>query len=321
MECCLQVSACTPNWQSSLAEELSLVSNPVLPLARDPGSQFRKESAKLLSQLSQLSFQELEDITLSLDVAPAKPPPPRPAPPGRPPPPPKRPSAPPRPGPPPSRPEPPKTKPTCELQSSVPAPPQKPNDPEHESKAASEVTKTGGGFSDLFSAPPDPFIAMDIPISLSEDSLVSFAASGEATPAPTKPPLPTEGSIEYPINYEPRLSTDSGSCKITTPESPPASASPTSQESPQHKKLPPAAVKRNISNSSSTETESGTSTPTNKERPGPPQVPSRPPPRDCQGGPPTGPPPGPPPAGPPPGPPPRLPSRPAAGPPPPVPRR
>ena len=53
----------------------------MLPLARDKGSQFKKDSAKLLSQLSQLSFKELEDISLNLDVAPAKPPPPRPAPP------------------------------------------------------------------------------------------------------------------------------------------------------------------------------------------------------------------------------------------------
>ena len=303
-----QVSTCTLDWQASLAEELATVHNPVLPLTKVIGSQFKKDSAKLLSQLSQLSFKELEDISLNLDVAPAKPPPPRPAPPGRPPAPPGRPSAPPRPGPPPSRPEPPKPKPQCLEENDAPLPSDKPN--QGEPQPTAEVPKTGGGFSDLFSAPPDPDIASDIPISLSIESLVSFTASGEATPAPTKPPLPIGGSIdvEYPINYEPHLS-------------PPPSESPTSPESPEHKKLAPVVLRRNISNNSSTETESGNSTPTNKERAEPPSVPSRLPPRELTDGPPSGPPPGPPPAGPPHSPPPRVPSRPAGGPPPQIPRR
>ena len=63
-----------------------------------------------------------------------------------------------------------------------------------------KVVKTAAGFSDLFSAPSDPDIAMDIPISLSSESLMSVGAvtSGEATPAPTKPPLPKALSLEYP---------------------------------------------------------------------------------------------------------------------------
>ena len=48
-----------PNWSESLTQELRLVANPVLPLARAQPV-FRKESRVLLSQLSQLSFQELE---------------------------------------------------------------------------------------------------------------------------------------------------------------------------------------------------------------------------------------------------------------------
>ena len=64
------IESCTRDWRSSLATELALVSNPVLPLAPPPGSQFKKDSAKLLSQLSQLSFEELSDIPLSLDLAP-----------------------------------------------------------------------------------------------------------------------------------------------------------------------------------------------------------------------------------------------------------
>ena len=47
------------NWSESLTQELRLVANPVLPLARAQPV-FRKESRVLLSQLSQLSFQELE---------------------------------------------------------------------------------------------------------------------------------------------------------------------------------------------------------------------------------------------------------------------
>ena len=75
------------------------------------------------------------------------------------------------------------------------------------------------GFSDLFCAPPDPDLEADIPISLSSGSLVSMLASGEATPAPTKPPLPHPGSrnasitsLEYPEGYDPL--TDSGKCWV-----------------------------------------------------------------------------------------------------------
>merc|ERR1711881_519651 len=106
---------------------------------------FRRESAKLLTQLSQLSFKELEDISLNLDVAPAKPPPPRPAPPGRPPPPSSKPpppsgkpsAPPPRPGPPPARPEPPKPKPPNDEENDLPHLKQNPPVP----KSTSETSK------------------------------------------------------------------------------------------------------------------------------------------------------------------------------------
>ena len=39
-----QVSTCTPDWQASLAEEIATVHNPVLPLAKDTGPQFKKDS-------------------------------------------------------------------------------------------------------------------------------------------------------------------------------------------------------------------------------------------------------------------------------------
>ena len=79
--------------------------------------------------------------------------------------------------------------------------PRKPSDP---------APIKAAGFSDLFCAPVDSDLETDIPISLSSGSLVSLAASGEATPAPTRPPLPLAGSLEYPDGYDPL--TDSGKC-------------------------------------------------------------------------------------------------------------
>ena len=330
------IESCTQDWRASLATELALVSNPVLPLAPPPGSQFKKDSAKLLSQLSQLSFEELTDITLSLDVAPSKPPPPRPAaPPCRPPPPsrpakpaedppkpteptepparpPARPGPPPRPKPPPARPAPPVEKPPSPITEQEPPPPPAPA-PSAASQEAPEVGKSGGGFSDLFSAPPDPDLATDIPLSLSSDSLAT--ASGEATPAPTKPPLPpvdltAEAEAEPGVDLAPRRSLDGDSSLPSLPRaaSPLASSDRSSSET-----------------DTDSESESGDSTPTNEDREtrhhqapaptSPPKLPTRPtPPSRPLPGPPPGPP-----ARPPPGTPPRIPGRPGA--PPPVPRR
>lgn len=311
-----QVTAPCPAWREMLKQELQLVDNPDLPLVDLNGapSAFKKESAKLMSQLSRLSFEELEGMTLSSEVTtvtqPAKPPPPRPsAPPSRPM------APPPRPAPPPPRPDP----------------------PQQLAKAAEVPKAKPAGFSDLFCAPPDPDIATDIPISLSSGSLVT--ASGEATPAPTRPPLPVAGSLDYPDDYDPLA--ESANCWISgTDQVIPGQSPATSPHSPSPP--PPPLRPRSPSSSSSSSEEgaadksSGRSTPTNSEdvtvagsrsqpaRPLPP-LPSRPP---------GGPPPGlPPPAGPPPlapqpigrppvGPPPALPGRPAAGRlPPPVPRR
>ena len=297
------ITSCTSDWKQSLASELAMVSNPVLPLAPPPGQQFKKESAKLLSQLSQLSFEELKEVTLNLDVAPVKPPPPsrpaappcRPPPPSKPPPPttapvnedkttPESPAKPAKPSGPPPRPKPPPARP--------PPPPAiaaKPSSPEPPAPAALSsppapaAVKSGGGFSDLFSAPPDPDLDSDIPLSLSSDSLAT-AGSGEATPAPTKPPLPA---------------VDSETLESEMSEAP-VSKSPVEEESD--------SDSSDSDNSDSDSEESGASTPTNDERQAPPPPPSRP---------------APPPSSrpPPPGPPPRVPGRPAGGPPPPVPKR
>ena len=113
-------------------------------------------------------------------------------------------------------------------QKDVTAAPKKSSDsPVMESGKKIEQSKPGesnkepvkaAGFSDLFCAPPDPDLEADIPISLSSGSLVMLA-SGEATPAPTKPPLPHPGSrnasiasLEYPEGYDPL--TDSGKCWV-----------------------------------------------------------------------------------------------------------
>ena len=295
------ITSCTSDWRQSLASELAMVSNPVLPLAPPPGQQFKKESAKLLSQLSQLSFEELKEVTLNLDVAPVKPPPPsrpaappcRPPPPSKPPPPttiapvnedkttPESPAKPAKPSGPPPRPKPPPARPPP-----PPAPAAKPSSPEPPAPAAPSsppaAVKSGGGFSDLFSAPPDPDLDSDIPLSLSSDSLAT-AGSGEATPAPTKPPLPA---------------VDSETQESEVSEAP-VSKSPVEEESD--------SDSSDSDNSDSDSEESGASTPTNDERQAPPP-PSRP---------------APPPSSrpPPPGPPPRVPGRPAGGPPAPVPKR
>ena len=316
------ISACTDDWKASLAQELALVSNPVLPLAPPPGSQFKKESAKLLTQLSKLSFEELKEVTLNLDVAPAKPPPPsRPAaPPSRPPPPATRPplpkqeesmenkpppkpaGPPPRPKPPPARPPPPPAKPP----SPAPEPEKEPAPAQVKTGEEQPVTKSGGGFSDLFSAPPDPDLATDIPLSLSSDSLAT-AGSGEATPAPTKPPLPLATDSDTP-DLDRRGSVDSG-------HSVPAPLTSQPQEVTYKAAAPPAAQPSEDSESETSDDseeesdsdQSGASTPTNQADKPPPAPPSRPAP------PPTSRPP-------PPGPPPRVPGRPGGGPPP-VPRR
>jgi len=356
-----QITAPCPEWREMLDKELELVDTPPLPLtsSHQPATSFRRQSAKLMSQLSQLSFEELEGIVLSPSTGPPpKPPPPRPAPPpartasqeaagngvqeaGAAPPPsaavpgpsppaaaapsqpperkaPVRPTGPPsrpppRPGPPPPRPAPPSAQPpataTTKPATETAANPAASTSNADEKGADSSTSPThppppppakSAGFSDLFSAPSDPDLAMDIPISLSSESLMSGGAmtSGEATPAPTKPSLPTAGSLEYPEDYDPLL--ESGKCWDKGVEQKVPSVSNSNSSSSEEGGL------QNLSNSQS-------STPTNETK-APPPVPTRP----AVGPPPSGPPP----SGPPPGPPPKLPSRPPGGrPPPPPPKR
>jgi hypothetical protein len=40
-----------------------------------------------------------------------------------------------------------------------------------------------------------------------------FDGAGEATPAPTRPPLPVSGSLEYPEDYDPLA--ESANCWVT----------------------------------------------------------------------------------------------------------
>ena len=49
----------SPDWQDILNKELHLCSDKIVPLCGDKELNMRKESARLLSQLSQLSFEEL----------------------------------------------------------------------------------------------------------------------------------------------------------------------------------------------------------------------------------------------------------------------
>lgn len=49
-----------PNWRELLEQELELCSNNTIPLCGTKELNMRKESARMLSQLSQLSFEELE---------------------------------------------------------------------------------------------------------------------------------------------------------------------------------------------------------------------------------------------------------------------
>jgi len=367
------VTAPCENWREMLDLELQLVDTPDLPLTSTSGTQFRRQSAKLMSQLSKLSFEELEGIViLSPSVAPPKPPPPRPAaPPGRPSEPPQRPSPPQRPArpaPPPPRPSPPSAAPAS-VPPARPSPPQTAtaNNEKPSPQVAAAVTKASSvtaapsqqppivaaatttvaaigakaaaGFSDLFSTPtlgPDcEDLEADIPISLSSGSLVSLVTSGEATPAPTKPPLPVGGSLEYPLDYDPLTESDkcwttgveqriptggsdsSGGGASPTVKSPVTVASPAGSSSSEE-------GGQEGSGNSDDDTHSDQSTPTNtneqeaKMSRRPPPVPTRP-----ASGPQQPPPPAraddvPPPTGaPPPGPPPKLPGRPR----PPLPKR
>merc|ERR1712223_1534141 len=288
---------------------------PVATERSEPGSDGDVESEKRSSESS----------------APSKPPPPRP---GGPP---KRPSA------PPTRPAPPVATDSGENVATTNPNKQNLDSPAIESNKKDEPVKAAG-FSDLFCAPPDPDLEADIPISLSSGSLVSMLASGEATPAPTKPPLPHPGSrnasiisLEYPEGYDPLK--DSGKCWETGKEQvipSPTGSSPISPTAPTVPRRTSQPASSSSSSSSSSSNSSGASTPTNsssRPAPAPPQrplpsVPSRPP--GGGGGPPPGPPPsappsqpppGPPPSRPPPGPPPRIPGRPPGGAPPAVPRR
>ena len=62
MEVCgheLTVHLKTPDWNSVLEKELKLCADNTVPLCGDKELNMRKESARLLSQLSQLSFEEL----------------------------------------------------------------------------------------------------------------------------------------------------------------------------------------------------------------------------------------------------------------------
>ena len=49
----------TPDWQKAMEKELTLCADNTVPLCGDKELNMRKESARLLSQLSQLSFEEL----------------------------------------------------------------------------------------------------------------------------------------------------------------------------------------------------------------------------------------------------------------------
>merc|ERR1719225_1468631 len=176
----LTISLKNLDWRATLERELELCSAKTIPLCqsstKDLQNLSRETKRQNLSQLSQLSFEELGDIIIPSigneeDVPPAKPPPPRPGPPPpRPAPPPARPAPPvekpDRPaGPPPSRPAPPPARP-----APPPSRPSGPPPPTSE-KLPDEKEDKAAGFSDIFSM-SEPIVDPDIPLSESIGSLV-----------------------------------------------------------------------------------------------------------------------------------------------------
>merc|ERR1719188_2465299 len=106
---------------------------------------------------------------------------------------------------------------------------------------------------------------MDIPLSLSSDSLA--LASGEATPAPTKPPLPIDPDI--PIDLPPRGSVDSG-CNVAEVIAPQRSGGCNVAEviAPQRSPTPSDSESESSESSTDSETDSGSgaSTPTMRKK-------------------------------------------------------
>merc|ERR550534_504381 len=312
----LTISLKNLDWRHSLDEELEMCSAKTIPLCQSSSKDLQNLSRETkrhnLSQLSQLSFEELGDIIIPSigneeDVPPSKPPPPRPAPPPpRPGPPPARPAAPPvekpdrpsglppaRPAPPPSRPAPPAkpagpppTRPSGPPPPLGPAPPSGPSLPSAPPPASTKKSpeqekddKGAAGFSDIFSM-AEPIVDPDVPLPISDSigSLVNAAA--------TKP-----------------ISGSSSNSSLANGEVP---ALPSKRPSgPPPKQLSRESVSSSASGSASTAS-SAPSTPM-REMPAPPTNRAPPP---LPGG-----------RGPPGGPPPSLPSRPPAGPPPALPKR
>ena len=77
---------------------------------------------------------------------------------------------------------------------------------------------------------------------------------GEATPAPTRPPLPVAGSLEYPDDYDPLA--ESASCWVTGADQViPAGRSPAT--SPTHHRSPSPPGSPSPDSSSSEEAAAG----------------------------------------------------------------
>lgn len=326
-----------PNWRELLNKELLLCSNNNVPLCPSRDLNLRRESKRLLSQLSQLSFEELEDMTMNEPTIgpPVKPPPPRPAPPpsrvppARPAPPPSRPpppsgdgSKPSRPAPPPSPSRPPPPKPAPPVQQSPltlkrpippaertgtgpppPVPRANPSLPAQDSTGSDKA-----GFSDIFTVTSP--IESDLPISSSSGSIVALAAAADGG---SMTHSSSTNSLEYPEGYDPLI--ESGNAWIngteqTIPGVPAPVRSDSKAETPPEMPPPPPPadmVRPALPPRTGSGEGSGHSTPSNA--PGTPKH-ELPPKRGA--------PPPLPPGRPPPGPPPALPSR---GPPPPLPRR
>lgn len=280
----MTISIRNPNWRATLDQELELCSAKTIPLCsstKDLQNLTRETKRANLSQLSQLSFEELGDIIVpsfgddgdeetEAPPPPTKPPPPRPGPPPpRPAPPPARPAAPPaRPAPPPARPAPPQA-----AKPERPAPPpEKPGRPALPPVASEPSPEEKAGFSDIFSMAGGAVIDPDIPISDSMNSLVNASK-------PVKTTMSGSSSNSSVNGEAPPL-----------PSSRPAG--------------PPRQRSKDSTNSSSAASSAGPSTP-KRELPALPKARGAPPPV-----PPTST-----------RPPPSVPNRPPAGPPPPLPKR
>ncbi len=220
-----------PNWRELLEKELTLCSNETSPLCATKTKKdfnMRKECAPLLSQLSQLSFEELEDITMPVSGAeeehkPDKPPPRPSAPPARPSAPPARPAPPParpppaRPAPPPARPAPPAVAAAAAATDSEDSPQESPPPPRSAPPpkppaAAAATTKTeaavsveqrgstsSAGFSDIFSI-TSPQAECDLPISSSSGSIVGLAAAGGDAQQAKSPETPLAPAADTPMS-------------------------------------------------------------------------------------------------------------------------